>query len=1131
MPASLPAPPLPATPADAGAWPDPPEAGLALLLAQAARAHAGPVVLVAADAGRAQRIAATLPLFAGAVPVLSLPAPDTLPYEAEDAPPQALAARIGVLRRLAAEDHAVLVLPLATLLRRTAPAAHLEASTLTLRHGHVLDPEAARRRLEAAGYRRVERVAAPGEFTLRGGVVDVFPGDRRTPCRIRTAEGTVVAIGAFDPHSQRSLDALETLALPPACEMPLTDAAADTVRRRLGERFGEDVARGAWARGLREGAAPAGVEACLPLFFDATETLFDALPDTALLVLDGGLDAALAGAWEQIEAAHARARGGERPVLPPDALWLSPAAFDRACAARRRVRVDAGAGTGGLAGVAAPADADALLHALQTPPERRVLLVAASATQAEAWQATLGQARVDAARVDDTTAFLAAAGPRVGIGVGTLDEGLALDAPALALLPVPDVAPHDADGAHAAGTGTGPGLAGIAPGDPVVHLDSGVGRYHGLVAMEAGGVRGEFVAIDYAGEDRLYVPVTQIGRLARYAGTVDGDAPLHALGSNHWEQARERAQAQVRDTAAALLARQAQREARGGHAHAIDTGRVAAFARGFAFEETADQRRAIAEVLADLAAPRAMDRLVCGDVGFGKTEVALRAAFAVATGGRQVAVLVPTTLLAQQHARTFRERFAGWPIRVAELSRFRKGKALDATLAKLAAGEIDVVVGTHRLLERGVAFRDLGLAIVDEEQRFGVRQKERFRQLREDVDVLAMSATPIPRTLAMAMAGLRELSLIGTPPARRAPVRTRVAAWEPGRVRDALRRELARGGQAYVLHNDVDDIDTFADGIRALVPEARVAVAHAQMPAADLKDVMTGFHRRRSDVLVCTTIIEAGIDNPHTNTIVIDRADCFGLAQLQQLRGRVGRSDRRGHALLIVDPARMTADARRRLEAFAAVEELGGGFALASHDLEIRGAGELLGEAQSGQIREIGFDLYRRLLARAVDALRAGREPDAAAAAGYTGVEVEIRAPALIPDDYVEDVGTRLELYVRIDAATDAAGLDALHAELLDRFGPLPEPTARLLALAGLRVMAAPLAIARIDIGDEACVLSPLDGPSVDRDALAAALADPALGATLDGATLHLAAPGADADAAIARLRDLLARLGAAQRG
>ena len=605
----------------------------------------------------------------------------------------------------------------------------------------------------------------------------------------------------------------------------------------------------------------------------------------------------------------------------------------------------------------------------------------------------------------------------------------------------------------------------LTAGAPVVHEDHGVGRYQGLKTLDVDGAPQEFLVIEYLGGDRLYVPIMALGRVTRYSGGPPENAPLHKLGGNEWQRARRRAAERIRDVAAELLDLYARRAARAGTAMVPDVSDFAAFEAAFPFEETHDQHEAIRAVLADLATAKPMDRVVCGDVGFGKTEVAMRAAFAAVQAGKQVAVLVPTTLLAQQHQQTFTDRMADWPVRIESLSRFRSGREARAITAGLAAGTVDIVVATHRLLQAGVTFARLGLVIIDEEHRFGVRDKERLKALRADVDVLTLTATPIPRTLNMSLGGLRDLSLITTPPAERLAVQTFVLEWNAATVREAILREIRRGGQIYFVHNAVESIEQRAAELRALVPEADVRVGHGQMRERELERLMLDFYHRRFNVLVCTTIIESGIDVPTANTIIIDRADRFGLAQLHQMRGRVGRSHHRAFAYLLAPPkAALAGDAAKRLEAIESLEELGAGFALATHDLEIRGAGELLGDEQSGQITEIGFTLYLELLERAVTALKSGREPDLEGPL-HSGPELDLHVPALIPDDYLPDVHLRLVLYKRIAAAADDEALDELAAEMIDRFGPLAAPTENLYRITRLKLRAAALGLLRLDVG------------------------------------------------------------------
>ncbi|WP_346950488.1 transcription-repair coupling factor, partial [Dyella sp.] len=848
------------------------------------------------------------------------------------------------------------------------------------------------------------------------------------------------------------------------------------------------------------GVTPGGIEYYLPLFFEQTATLFDYLGEGAVFLLGEEALESAEQFWQQTsERYDQRAHDIERPVLPPAELYLPPEQLREQLNRRLRVEVvpsghEHAADIGTQPAPELPLNrkgeepGTSLRHFLGSYPGR-VLIAADSAGRREALIETLAAAGLKPDSIDGWPRFLAAdgGGPKFAIAIAGLEQGFALKSPAITVLTERELYGERVrtERKRRRGAARDPDaiirdLTELTIGAPIVHVDHGVGRYQGLVSMELGGTEGEFLTIEYAKGDKLYVPVAQLGLVSRYTGTAPELAPLHSLGGDAWERARRKAAEKVRDVAAELLAIYAQREARGGESLPIDRQLVEEFGASFPFEETPDQAQAIDAVLGDLAAPRAMDRVICGDVGFGKTEVALRAAFAAATAGKQVAVLVPTTLLAQQHFRNFADRFADWPVRVDVLSRFKSTKEVNDALKRLAEGQIDVIIGTHKLLQPDIRFKNLGLVIVDEEQRFGVRQKEQLKKLRAEVDLLTMTATPIPRTLNMAMSGLRDLSLIATPPAHRMAVRTFVSAWDPATVREAFQRELARGGQVYFLHNEVDSIERTARELQELIPEARIGIAHGQMAERELEQVMADFHRQRFNVLVCTTIIETGIDIPTANTIIIDRADRFGLAQLHQLRGRVGRSHHRAYAYLVVpDRKAMTADAEKRLEALASLEELGAGFTLATHDLEIRGAGELLGDEQSGQIQEIGFGLYTELLERAVRALKSGKVPDFDLSSEHE-TEVELHLPALIPDDYLPDVHTRLTLYKRIASARHDEALRDLQVEMIDRFGLLPEQAKTLFAIAGLKLMATPLGIRKLDFGPNGGRITFREKPEVD---------------------------------------------------
>ena len=1087
---ALPVPPLPRGSQSRAWWRAPASpTALAWSIASAARAHEGPLLVVARDNHEAHQLEADLHTLLGAagdLPVVAFPDWETLPYDQFSPHPDIVSQRLSALHRLPTLEKGIVVVPVQTLMQRLSPLKHIAGGSFDYRMGQRLDFDAEKRRLEAASYRHVPQVLDPGDFAVRGGLLDVYPMGADAPLRIELLDDTIDSLRHFDPESQRSLDRVESVQLLPGREVPLDERSVERAMTLLRDRFDVDTRRSALYQDLKSGLAPAGVEYYLPLFFDATSTLFDYLHADALPVLTDGFGEAAEAFWAQTRNRYDQRRHDiERPLLPPDELYLSPDSLRERLNQRLRVEVcgphhsrhgealplgDQPLPPLPVAAKDAPAG-EALKSFLGHYPGR-VLIASDSPGRREALLEVLQAAALVPEVLADFTAFRTGR-DRFAITVAPLEDGFALDDPRIAVLTERQLFPERATQAHRRRrTGREPeaiirDLGELTEGAPIVHEDHGVGRYRGLIAMDVGGMPGEFLEIEYAKGDRLYVPVAQLHLISRYSGASPETAPLHSLGGEAWAKAKKKAAEKVRDVAAELLEIQARRQARAGLALHVDRPMYEPFAAGFPFEETPDQRAAIEAVLRDLQSSQPMDRVVCGDVGFGKTEVAVRAAFAAASAGKQVAVLVPTTLLAEQHYRNFRDRFADWPLKVEVLSRFKTAKEITAELEKLAEGKLDVIVGTHRLLQPDVKFKDLGLVIVDEEQRFGVRQKEALKALRANVHLLTLTATPIPRTLNMAMAGLRDLSIIATPPANRMAVQTFVTPWDDALLREAFQRELSRGGQVYFLHNDVESIGRMQRELQELVPEARIGVAHGQMPERELEQVMLDFQKQRFNVLLCTTIIESGIDIPNANTIIMNRADKFGLAQLHQLRGRVGRSHHRSYAYLVVpDKRSITADAQRRLEAIASMDELGAGFTLATHDLEIRGAGELLGEDQSGQMAEVGFSLYTELLERAVRSIKAGHLPDVDVGQERRGADVELNVPALIPEDYLPDVHTRLTLYKRISSAPDKEDLRDLQVEMIDRFGLLPDPAKYLFATAELKLAANALGIRKLELGE-----------------------------------------------------------------
>ncbi|WP_408611816.1 transcription-repair coupling factor [Chitiniphilus purpureus] len=1062
--------------------PTPPGSADSLLLARYA-AQARPLVVLAESAAAAMRLRDELAFFLPTATVLLLPDWETLPYDHFSPHQDLISERLATLWQIREQGADVVIVPLQTALGRLAPVEYLAAYTFMLTKGQKFDVDKVRADLTFAGYSHVTQVYSPGEYSIRGGLVDLYPMGSPLPYRIDLFDDEIETIRTFDVDTQRSLYPVPQIRLLPAREFPLDDAARSKFRQRFRETFEGDPSKSRLYKDISSGLTPAGIEYYLPLFFDVTATLFDYLPASALLVLHGRVHAAADRFWADTQDRYRNLSGEkDRPILQPRALYLQPDEFFARVKDYPRLELDEAADPAAPALPALDVDRRA-----ENPVRRladfvarhpgRVLITAESLGRretmaqffaeyglkpvlAESWQGFL----------DDTAPLMLAAAP--------LHLGFMLAEPQVAVITEANLY---ATVAQSRGkrqqkrSNTDAMLRDLSElkiGDAVVHEAHGIGRYQGLVSMDLGDGATELLLLEYAGGDKLYVPVSQLHVISRYSGGATDAAPMHKLGSGAWDKAKRRAAEQVRDTAAELLNLYARRAARKGHAFEWRHHDYEAFAAGFGFDETADQAAAIEAVLVDLRIDRPMDRLVCGDVGFGKTEVALRAAFAAVAGGKQVAVLVPTTLLAEQHFQTFSDRFADWPVRIAELSRFRSTKEVNVALKGLAEGGIDIVIGTHKLVQPDVQFKNLGLVIIDEEHRFGVRQKEQLKALRADVDVLTLTATPIPRTLAMSLEGIRDFSVIATAPSKRLSVKTFVAKFSDGVIREAVLRELKRGGQVFFLHNEVDTIENMREKLGALLPEARIGVAHGQMRERELEHVMRDFHAQRFNVLLCTTIIETGIDIPNANTIVMNRADKFGLAQLHQMRGRVGRSHHQAYAYLLVpDVESLSGDAKKRLEAIQQMEELGSGFYLAMHDLEIRGAGEVLGESQSGEMQEIGFSLYSQMLNEAVKALRKGQEPDLSQPLGVT-TEINLHAPALLPNDYCPDVHERLSLYKRLANCDTSEALDDVQQELIDRFGLLPDPARVLLDSHRLRMLAKPLGIAKIDAADAAIVVT-----------------------------------------------------------
>ena len=1057
------------------------------------RAQSNLLAVFTASAADAQRLVAEIPYFAPQLEINFFPDWETLPYDALSPHHDLVSERLGSLYSIMSGETRMLIVPVTTALTRLAPVQYLAAHTFFLKQKQRLDVAGLRQQLTLAGYTHVTQVLSPGEYSFRGGLIDLFPMGSALPYRIDLFADEIESIRTFDADTQRSLFTVPEIRLLPAREFPLDEAGRAMFRSRYRDEFEGDPSQSPLYKNVSNGIAPAGIEYYLPLFFEQTATLFDYLPGNATLVFHDDLADAIQRFWADARSRHNLLMGNRaHPVLALEQIFLSAEQFF-ACAQHHR-RIDVSRAkreaaetchTEAIPAIAVERRAEdplASLRAFIGQYDGRVLILAESPGRRETMLEYFREYSLTPAVANNFGDFVSSATPLM-LGVAPLHGGFILPAEKLALITESEL--YSTPVAHRASRERKSGmeswlrdLSEVQVGDPVVHQQHGIAQYLGLVSLDLGEGQTEFLTLQYEGGDKLYVPVSQLHLISRYAG-AEGVA-LSRLGGGEWDKAKRRAAAQVRDTAAELLHIYSQRAARGGHAFNFDVHDYEAFAEGFSFEETPDQAAAIGAVLNDMRTGRAMDRLICGDVGFGKTEVALRAAFAAIAGGKQVALLAPTTLLVEQHYQVFSDRFSSWPIKIAELSRFRSEREQSTILGQLQEGRIDLVIGTHKLIQKGVAFKNLGLVIIDEEHRFGVRQKEQLKALRAEVDVLTLTATPIPRTLAMALEGLRDFSVIATAPERRLAIKTFVSTKSDALIREAILRELKRGGQVYFLHNDISTIDATREKLIALVPEANIRVAHGQTHKRELERTMRDFYQQRFNALVCTTIIETGIDIPTANTIIIERADKFGLAQLHQLRGRVGRSHHQAYAyLLTAEEEALKAQAKKRLAAIQNMEELGAGFYLAMHDLEIRGAGEVLGEAQSGEINEIGFNLYVEMLEAAVSALKQGKQRDLSQPLAIV-TEINLHAPALLPESYCPDIHERLLLYKRLAHAKAMDELDTIFEELVDRFGSLPPPAKTLLETHRLRVLSQPLGVARIDASSEKIDFQFTEDPAVD---------------------------------------------------
>lgn len=1066
-----------------------------LAIAKAAEAHNGPLIVITQDTAQAYQLEKEILFFSDKedLSVNLFPHWETLPYDHFSPHQDIVSKRLETLYLLSKKQAGVYLVPVSTLLQRLAPVSYVGQHLLYLEKKQILEPTEFRRNLEKSGYLHVGQVMSHSEFSVRGSIIDLFPMGSDKPYRIDLFDDEIDSIRFFDPSTQRSLDEVNAIRLLPAREFPTDKDAITGFRNRYLDQFTQSANNDQESvlYQVSKGTMPGGIEYYLPLFFEQTATLFDYLHEDSILVFADDLPKASGRFWVDLQNRYEQYQYNlARPLLPPEKLFLKESELNTylkqwpstklsdehleksASSVPFHTKPLLNIGIDTLATNPYAAIQAEVKKAAQS--KKKVIFVAESTGHKESLINILSKASI---KVTSANTFAQAYNEAKvnSIVVGQLEDSFDCSDKANALLLITEkqLLGHKVSRRKLKSKTNGidesaiiRNLAELSEGSPVVHLEHGVGRFLGLQTLDTGGVTAEYLCIAYAKEAKLYVPVSALHLISRYSGGQAENAPLHNLGNDTWSKAKQKAAEKVRDVAAHLLDIYAKRAAKPGFAYPIDWLEYERFAASFPFDETPDQETAINAVLQDMASQNAMDRLVCGDVGFGKTEVAMRAAYVSAMHGKQVAILVPTTLLAQQHFENFKNRFTQFPLTIEVVSRFVSAKDQKVVMEKLENGQVDIVVGTHKLLQKDVKFKDLGLVIIDEEHRFGVSQKEKFKALRSDVDILTLTATPIPRTLNMALSGMRDLSIIATPPAKRLAVKTFVQQRHTEIIREAIMREILRGGQVYFLHNEVRTIDKTAADIAEIVPEARIAIGHGQMRERELENVMNDFYHQRYNVLVCSTIIENGIDVATANTIIIDRADHLGLAQLHQLRGRVGRSHHQAYAYLMTPHAkRMTKDATKRLEAIASLENLGAGFALATHDLEIRGAGELLGDGQSGQINSVGFNLYMEMLEKAVQALKDGKEPSLTDTLGKQ-TEVDLRIPALLPEDYIGDINMRLAMYKKLANCQDLEEIDNIQIEFIDRFGLLPQAAKNLVQQAAIKLAAAEININKIEAND-----------------------------------------------------------------
>lgn len=1056
----------------------------ALAIANAA-AQANKILLViCCDSQSALRLEREIPFFLSTdLPILCFPDWEVLPYDSFSPLGEIISERLHTLYSLQKATKGILIVSVNCLLQRLAPREELLSECFSLAVGEQLNLEDTCLNLDKLGYQNVHAVHEHGEYSVRGSILDMYPMGSKTPYRIDLFSHDVESIRTFDTETQRSIEKVDSVQLFPAREFPVNDKSIQLFRQRFRDNFPNISDKNPIYQHVSKGNMPNGIENYLPLFVEATESFFDYLPNTTLL-LHGEVEFAAEQFLTQVAERFAHRQGDiDRPALAPTLLFHDLDAFKHSLNSYPSARLNSQNNEMEKPALISNEQHQPLLDLLSRD-QHKTLFIAESAGHRESILQQLQKLSIRPTVIDDWNDFIAGQQSPC-ITVAPIDEGLSTEA--LSIVTENNLFGTRAQQRRRRRSSSNQrlenvfnSLADLEIGSAVVHQEHGVGRYIGLKHIVIEDIDTEFLTLEYANNDKLYVPVSSLNLIGRYMGTQGDTAPLHRLGSDQWEKARKKALKRARDVAAELLDIHARRAAKPGCAMLSESAEYDSFARAFPFEETEDQATAIEQTLHDMGLAKPMDRVVCGDVGFGKTEVAMRAAFTAANNNRQTAILVPTTLLAQQHFQNFSDRFADWPIRVEVLSRFVSTKRQNQIIEDTATGQVDILIGTHKLLQKSLVYKNLGLVIIDEEQRFGVRHKEHFKSMRSDVDMLTLTATPIPRTLNQAMSGLRDISIIATPPPNRHAIETFVSEWNSSLIQEACQREIRRGGQLFVLHNDITSMDRMIRDLQELVPDAQIQKAHGQMRERELEQIMLDFYHHRFNILVSTTIIENGIDLPNANTIIINRADKLGLSQLHQLRGRVGRSHHRAYAYMVVPPEGvMTKDAKKRIDAIASSADLGAGFSLSTHDMEIRGAGELLGDNQSGEIQEIGFTLYTELLDNAVAAIKSGKQPELEQRID-TGPEIDLHESALIPEDYLPDVHTRLVLYKRIASAENSDELRDLQIEMIDRFGLLPDSTKHLFGISELKQSASKIGIEKIIFAASTGRLQFSNEPNVD---------------------------------------------------